>query len=208
MEIKQSRENTKPRLQLAIHMARKNCNVFVDSSFSQKSEHRAGAGSIITNPKRHNNIALIQAFNMSNMNIDDSKHAELWGATLILEQLKNFNVQKLTFDCSFVKSRILDVLNNKLNEEKYNGDLFDRLRGAVANQNDMALCHVDRKETHIKLVDSFSRVATKKQNVDRISAIVDQHGAPFILHHMNDEGYIARTMFFDAPDPMDAHHPI
>ncbi len=207
MEIKQSWENKKPRLQLAIHMARKNCNVFVDSSFAQKSEHEAGAGSIITNPKRHNNIALIQAFNMSNMNINDSKHAELWGATLILEQLKNFKVQKLTFDCSFVKSRILDVLNDRLNTDKYSGELFDRLRGAVANQNDMDLCHVDRKNTHIKLVDSFSRVATKRQNANRISKIVDQHGAPFILHRMNDEGYIDQTTFFNAREPVDGHHP-
>ncbi len=200
MEIIQNQKQEKPKLQLAIHMARRNCEVSVDASYSNKSQHKAGAGAIITNPKRQNEMTLIQAFDMAQMDIQDSKYAELWGALLILEQLKNFNITKLTFDCSFIKSRLLDVMNGTLNEDKYQDPIFDRLKNAAANQNDMDLNHVPRNDENIKLVDRFSRVATRKNNADSISSIVTQYDAPFILHRMSNKGHIAQTTFYDAYD--------
>ena len=207
MEIKNSTTAGKPKLELAVNMARKKCHVFVDTSFAQKGEHKSGAGAIVTNPKRQEDITLIQAFDMADMDIDNSRHAELWGTTLILENLRNFNIEKLTFDCSYIGARIQDIMDDTLNEEKYNSALFERLRVAVKHQESMSLNCVERSDPHISLVDSFSRVATSDIASDQACVIAQQHHAPFLLFHMNSSAHIDRTTIFEAPEPIEGNHP-
>ncbi len=180
-------------------MARKSCQVWVDGSYYSEKKHIAGTGAIVQGPDDDDEVALVQAFNITKFKIRDSKHAELWAATLALEQLKNFNIEKLTSDCPFVERRINDIREGTLDEDKYQGELFDRLKAALANQENMKVNRVRRDVGNIPLADGFAKSAAKNRTQD-FSAKVKKVQAPCVFHAMNKRGRIARSTFFYHPE--------
>ncbi len=199
METNQDNDAPWAKLRVAVKMAREHCQVWVDGSYYSEKKHKAGTAAIIQGPDPKDDIALVQAFNITKLDIRDSKHAELWAATLALEQMKNFNVERLTTDCPFVEKRIMEMRKGTLDEEKYNGQLFDRLRAALGHQPDMELRRVRRDDERIPLADGFAKSAAKNRT-DSFSARTKMVQAPCIYHKINERGNIARSTFFYHPD--------
>ncbi|MGH1404037.1 MAG: hypothetical protein ACRBDL_07315 [Alphaproteobacteria bacterium] len=72
---------------------------WVDASFLNKDAQKAGTGAVITSTYDETDILFTMAFNITKLDLNDSKIAELWAATLVLEQLSKFQIKQLTYDC-------------------------------------------------------------------------------------------------------------
>ena len=199
METNQDDEAPWAKLRVAVKMAREQCQIWVDGSYYSDQKHKAGTAAIIQGPGLKDDIALVQAFNITQLEIRDSKHAELWAATLALEQMKNFNVERLTTDCPFVEKRIMEMRKGKLDGGKYNGQLFDRLRAALDHQPEMELRRVRRDDERIPLADGFAKSAAKNRT-QSFSARTEMVQAPCIFHKLNARGNIERSTFVYHPD--------
>lgn len=204
MKIIPDEDANRPELRLAIRMSREGCRIWTDGSFFGEDKNKAGGAAVVeSTTKGAGGIAFVQAFNFTDLGLTDSHYAELWSATLALEQMKNFNVEKIISDCPFVEKSIRDIKAGKTGHERYEQDIFKRLADAIANQDDLHVERVRRKEQRIPVANKFARAAAKYK-LAHFPDHVENVEAPCLLHRLNERGNITQTTFFDnepADDP-------
>lgn len=201
MQITPDENADRPELRLAIKMSREGCRIWTDGSFFGQDKNKAGGAAVVeSTTKGTGGVAFIQAFNFTEVGLTDSHYAELWSATLALEQMKNFNVEKIVSDCPFVEKAIRDIKSGRTGHERYEQDIFKRLEQAIANQDDLHVERVRRKEQRIPVANKFARAAAKYKLV-HFPNHVENVDAPCLLHRLNERGNITQTTFFDnEPD--------
>ncbi len=186
-----------PRGRMSVNMARDNCRVWIDGSFYSGENAKSGSAAVVMAPKdKEERVAFIQAFNLTRLNLQKSTNAELWGATLALEQMKNFNVTELITDCGYVRDKVERIMNNTLENEYYEDELFTRLRDAIANQDDLHISQVKRSQQKIPLADKFAKAAAK-ENFNKISKHLAKTDTPCLFHTVSETGRIKRTTLIE-----------
>ncbi len=185
---------------MSISLARSNCKIWVDGSYYDTNKPKSGSAAVVLSPDdKEQRIAFIQAFNLTRANLRKSTDAELWGATLALEQMKNFNVTELITDCGFVKGKITSIMDDTLDPEQYRDQLYARLRDAIANQDDLHITQVKRSEQKIPIADKFAKAAAK-EDFQKIAKHLPKVDAPCLFHHVSKQGRIKNTTLIQHLD--------
>ncbi len=184
------------------------CDVWVDGSYFMDDNKKSGTGGVVTVANDPENVVLILAFNLTQMNISDSQVAELWAATLALERLKNANIARLTYDCSYTGSRIeeiksgADIVREKTAQRILgNPNLFRLLKHILKSHEDMELRRVDRSLELIPLSDKFSRYAAKDSEFNMRNR-ANEVGAPCIYRTLTENGQVDTVKRFSPSQNM------
>lgn len=184
-------------------------NLWVDGSFLDKNRNKAGTGAVITRADDADlNPVFSFAFNISSLRIRKSKHTELWAATLAMEQLEGFTINKLTFDSPITGNRIEGIRTGDVNykrlyaEWRETPDLYLRLKAALQDRDDMGIAHVNRKTELMPVADQFSRISANRR-IARIFSTAHDNDVPCAYHILNREGNIRQSFFYDRMSEYD-----
>lgn len=194
MQVIHDDTSTFDQQRVAISLARTSCKLWVDGSYYSADGHKAGAA-VVVKPNldtQEKQFAFIQAFNLTRMNLKKSTEIELWGATLALEQMKNFQVTEIVTDSQYARDRIEEVLEGRSDSTKHSGDLFDRLKAAISNQDDLHVSWVKRDKESIPVADKFAKAAAKK-DIEKIAKHLNGNRSPCMFHVVSKKGNIKRT---------------
>lgn len=183
-------------------------DLFVDGSFLDKNRNKAGVGVIVTPSKDiadyvvKDDISLILGYNISSLKIRASKYTELWAATLALEDLKDFKINRLVFDSPVTEDRITSFRDQVYNYERIlpefleSVELYDRLMGVVDLHPDVELQHLKRERAHMPDADKASRVSATRR-IARIFSMANERDAPCIYKILNQDGDVRSISFYD-----------
>ena len=135
--------------------------LWTDGSFFDQTGAAGGAG-IYTNSDGKRPSVLCWTFNNSEFDISLSGEAELWAATIALENAEPQNVGMLYSDCPFVHSRINDIRAGTLNRRRYDSELYARLEKALSRQPQMATKWVKRDVRFLPIANAFAQSAAQE----------------------------------------------
>lgn len=183
-------------------------DLFVDGSFHEKKRNKAGVGIILTPSKdisEHtvkDDISLILGYNISALKIRASKYTELWAATLALEDLKDFKINRLVFDSPVTEDRITSFREHVYNLERMLPELYEvpglykRLYGVLDEHPDLMLQHLKRNKAHMPDADKVSRVSATRR-IARIFSTANERNAPCVYKILNCDAEPREVRFYD-----------
>ncbi|MGE4314098.1 MAG: hypothetical protein AB7E85_07500 [Pseudobdellovibrionaceae bacterium] len=132
--------------------------VWCDGSFIHDKGLK-GAAAVYTNSEGKNPRVSCWTLNDAFFVVSESGAAELWAATLALENAPACKVGILNSDCPTVGSVIEKIRGGRLNPIRHSGPLFDRLADALKIQPQMAFRHVTRNVGKIPVANAFAQGA-------------------------------------------------
>lgn len=143
--------------------------IWCDGSFIH-NKGLAGASAVYTDSDGKKPHVKCWSLNDAFFGVADSGIAELWAATLALENAPAQKVGMLHSDCPTVGSIMLKIAEGRLNPARHSGPLFDRLEAAMKTQPDLAYRHVTRNVGKIPVANAFAQGAAYENEDDLLKA--------------------------------------